>query len=56
MREYQSQAAKADGMPYLFDTEPLLGMFSRTGFDRELLDLARENPNLVLIDENQVVA
>ena len=32
------------------------GLFSRTGFDDRLVDLARNNENLLLINENQVLS
>ncbi len=48
--------SKAKNAPVPHDHAPLLGLFSKTGFAKEVLDRAKNEGNVILINENKVVA
>ena len=54
--EYRTLVRDAQSAPLRSEAEPLLGLFSVTGFDEKILQLAKSDGNLVLIDCDERIA
>lgn len=56
LEEYRALACGAASAPKRSDAEPLLGLFSATGFDEEILRIAESHDSLVLVDCDRRIA
>ena len=55
MGDFEVLRVKAESVPGPFDAPPLFGLFSRTGFSKELRAHAAGTSDVVLVNENEVV-
>ena len=55
MGDFEVLRVKAESVPGPFDVPPLFGLFSRTGFSKELRAHAAGTSDVVLVNENEVV-